>query len=182
MASSTTIEIHGVKQALKEIQKVDKSLRRQITKDYKQIVSSVIVDAQRAIPNSAPLSGMNRGWKGKSGAMIIPTGGWDGAKARKMVKAKINTRAPKEFRGQTVNVGTFSITWTGAANTVFDIAGRKSGGNFINQLNARYGRGSRVMWPSYEKNATKVEREMIALVERVMAEVGRNISTMNPTS
>jgi hypothetical protein len=182
MASATSIEIHGIKQALKEIQKMDKSLRRQITKDYKQIVSSVIADAHSNIPSTAPLSGMQRPWKSRSGAMLIPMGGWDSSVAKKMLKAKINTRKVKEFRGNKVNVGVFGITWTGAANTIFDISGKRSGGNFVNQLNARYGRSSRIMWPSYEKNALRVEQEMVQLVERIMAEVGRNISTMRPSS
>jgi hypothetical protein len=38
-----------------------------------------------------------------------------------------------------------------------------------------------VLWPSYEKNQSQVEQEMIALCERVMREVNRNL-VMAPQS
>ena len=181
MAVNASIQIYGVKAALKELNTIDTKLRRQVTKDYKQIVSSVLADAKAAMPSQAPLSGMDRGWKTKSGFEIIPKDGWSTATAQKMLAAKINTKKVKEFRGTKVNVGTFRIVWTGTANTIFDIAGRKSSGSFIDRLNARYGRASRVLWPAYEKNKTQVEQEMIALVEGVMKEVNRNL-VMAPAS
>ena len=95
MAVETNVQVYGIKEALKELNKIDKSLRREITKDYKQIVSSVITDAKQAVPNAAPLSGMNRRWKTKSGYDIIPEGGWNGAQAQKFIVAKISTRRSK---------------------------------------------------------------------------------------
>jgi hypothetical protein len=181
VAANASIQIYGVKAALKELNTIDTKLRRQVTKDYKQIVSSVVADAKAAMPNQAPLSGMDRGWKTKSGFEIIPKDGWSTPAAQKMLSAKINTKKVKEFQGTKVNVGTFRIVWTGTANTIFDIAGRKSSGSFIDRLNARYGRASRILWPAYEKNKTQVEQEMIALVERVMKEVNRNL-VMAPAS
>jgi hypothetical protein len=181
VAVENTIQIYGIKAALKELNTIDAKLRREVTKDYKQIVSSVVADAKAAMPSQAPLSGMNRGWKTKSGFEIIPKDGWSTAAAQKMLAAKINTKKVKEFRGTKVNVGTFRIVWTGTANTIFDIAGRKSSGTFVDRLNARYGRASRVLWPSYEKNQSQVEQEMIALCERVMREVNRNL-VMAPQS
>ena len=181
MAANASIQIYGVKAALKELNTIDTKLRRQVTKDYKQIVSSVVADAKAAMPNQAPLSGMDRGWKTKSGFEIIPKDGWSTPAAQKMLSAKINTKKVKEFQGTKVNVGTFRIVWTGTANTIFDIAGRKSSGSFIDRLNARYGRASRILWPAYEKNKTQVEQEMIALVEGVMKEVNRNL-VMAPAS
>jgi hypothetical protein len=181
VAVNASIQIYGVKAALKELNTIDTKLRRQVTKDYKQIVSSVVADAKAAMPSQAPLSGMDRGWKTKSGFEIIPKDGWSTPTAQKMLAAKINTKKVKEFRGTKVNVGTFRIVWTGTANTIFDIAGRKSSGSFVDRLNAKYGRASRVLWPAYEKNKTQVEQEMIALVEGVMKEVNRNL-VMAPAS
>ena len=181
MGVETTIQVHGLKAALKELNTIDVKLRRKVTTDYKQIVSSVVADAKTAMPSQAPLSGMNRGWKTKSGFEIIPKDGWSTSKAQKMLAAKINTKKVKEFRGTKVNVGTFRIVWTGTANTIFDIAGRSSSSSFVDRLNARYGRASRILWPAYEKNKTQVEQEMIALVEGVMKEVNRNL-VMAPAS
>lgn len=181
MAVSANIQIYGIKEALKELNKIDRSLRREITKDYKQIVKSVIDDAKSVIPASAPLSGMNRKWKTKSGHEIIGDGGWNQAVAQKFLVAKISTRKVKEFGGTKVNVGTFRLVWSGIANQTFDIAGRSSSNALANALQAKFGRASRVMWPAYERNKSQVEQEMIQLCDRIMDEVNRNL-VMAPRS
>lgn len=196
MPVETRLEIYGVKEALKELNKIAPTLRRQITKDYKKIIEPVMADAKNALPTIAPMTGMEGGWRTRSGYEMLPPGGWNGLKARTMYKAKINTRKMKEFRGTIENVGAFSFSLTGLVNTVFDIAGRKSDGTIkefsrmgshgkkvgtvggrqmIAVLNARYNRGSRTVWPSFEKNKTEVERQMENLVEDVMKQVGRNL-------
>jgi hypothetical protein len=182
MTANTNIEIYGIKEALKELNKVDKSLRREITKDYKRIVSSVILDAKADVPATAPLSGMNRKWTTKSGYTIIPPGGWNKAVSQKMVQAKISTRRVKEFGGSKVNVGTFRLVWTGLANQVFDIAGRKNTNSMGRALTIKFGKASRLMWPAYEKNRNHVDAEMIALCDRVMSEVNRNLVTKTKLS
>ena len=173
--AETTIQVYGIKDALKELNKIQPSLRRQITKDYKQIVASVIADAKAAVPSAAPLSGMERKWKTKSGYEIIGEGGWSQAIAQKLLVAKISTRRVKEFRGTKVNVGTFRLVWSGIANQTFDIAGRKSSNALARALSSKWGSASRVMWPSYEKNKSQVEAEMLQLRERIMREVDRNL-------
>jgi hypothetical protein len=196
VASDTSIKVYGVKAALKELNKIAPTLRRQITKDYKQIVSSVIKDAQSIVPTIAPMTGMEKGWQTKSGYEMLPDSGWNGIKAQKSYVAKISTRRVKEFRGTKENVGTFRIVLTGLVNTVFDIAGRKSSGQIgqisrmgkhgkrvgtvggpqmIAVLNSRYNRGSRTVWPSFQKNEAQVINEMTKLVEQIMQEVGRNL-------
>ena len=182
MPVDTNVQVYGIKNALKELNQIDKSLRRQITKDYKQIVSSVINDAKAAVPNSAPLSGMNRRWKTKSGYDIIPEGGWDGTKAQKFVVAKISTRKVKEFQGTKVNVGTFRLVWAGLANQVFDISGRSASNALARALSSKWGKASRVLWPAYEKNKSQVDDEMLRLCDRVMDEVNRNLVLSKPTS
>lgn len=177
MAVDTQLQVYGIKNALKELNKIDKSLRREITKDYKQIVKSVIDDAKTIVPADAPLSGFNRQWKTKSGYEMIGEGGWKQSIAQKMLAAKISTRRVKEFRGDIVNVGTFRLVWTGMANQTFDIAGRKASNALGRALANRWGSASRVMWPSYEKNKSQVDDEMLKLCERVMAEVNRNLVT-----
>jgi hypothetical protein len=177
MDSNTTIEIYGIKKALTELNKIDASLRRQVTKDYKRIVSSVIADAESAIPMSAPLSGMNRKWATKSGNIVIPPGGWNKAVARKFLTAKISTRKVKEFRGNLVNVGTFRIVWSGLANQTFDMAGRKAFNQMAGALTNKFRGASRALWPAFEKNKNNVEAEMLKLCEDVMKEVNRNLVT-----
>jgi hypothetical protein len=59
-----SMEVAGLKEALKEIQSLDKSLRRQITRDYKQIMAPTVRDATNAIKDipDVPMSGWARDW------------------------------------------------------------------------------------------------------------------------
>jgi hypothetical protein len=164
--ASARIEVVGVKDALKTLNKVDKSLRREITKDYKKIVQPVINDADNLVPSGVPLSGMARGWKLRSGFQMLP---WLPGYEQKIV-AKINTRNIREYSGYKTNVGTFGIVWKGATGTLFDTT---MAGPLGRSLTARYGSRSRVMWKAYEQRQGDVMSEMERLVKRVMDEANR---------
>jgi hypothetical protein len=163
---SARIEVVGLKDALKTLNKVDKSLRREITKDYKQIVAGVISDANSLVPTQAPLSGMSRNWRTRSGFQLLP---WIPGYKQK-IAAKINTRNIREYRGNKTNVGTFGIQWKGATGTMFDTSME---GPLGRALTARYGSRSRVMWKAYEQRQGDVMSEMERLVKRVMDEANR---------
>jgi hypothetical protein len=202
-----SVEVVGLKEALKELNRFNKKLRRQITRDYKQITKPIEQDAKaelNRIGDKPPLSGWGRAWNpAKKRApfggrkikdvwakveaeerrqQAIATGGvfpWDTDAAKRMVKAKINTKQPREFAGKMQNLQIFTLSWLGAANEVFEMAGRESSGKteqgkqMIQALNARWGQPGRVLWKAYDKNRDVVDKEMRALVERVMAAVNR---------
>ena len=163
---SARIEVVGLKDALKTLNKIDKSLRREITKDYKKIVQPVIDDANKLVPSNVPLSGMARNWKTKSGFQMLP---WTPGYKQK-IAAKINTRAIREYQGNTTNVGTFAIQWKGATGSMFDTS---MVGSLGRALTARYGSRSRVMWKAYEQRQNDVMSKMEQLVKRVMDEANR---------
>ena len=163
---STRIEVVGLKDALKTLNKIDKTLRREITKDYKKIVQPVITDANALVPQSAPLSGMSRNWKTRSGFQMLP---WIPGFKQK-IAAKINTRNIREYGGNKTNVGTFAIQWKGATGTMFDMS---MAGALGRELSERYGDRSRVMWKAYEQRENDVMSEMEQLVKRVMSEANR---------
>lgn len=164
---TSNIEVVGLKEALKTLNKIDKSLRREITKDYKKIVQPVIDDAKNLVPSKAPLSGMARAYKYRSGFQVLP---WSEGYNQKII-AKINTRNIKEnSAGDKVNVGTFMIQWQGATGTLYDTT---MAGALGKALTARYGPRSRVMWKAYEQRRDDVQREMEQLVRRVMDEANR---------
>ena len=164
---TSNIDVVGLKEALKTLNKIDKSLRREITKDYKRIVQPVIEDAKNLVPTKAPLSGMARSYKYRSGFQVLP---WSEGYNQKII-AKINTRNIKETSGgDKVNVGTFMIQWQGATGTLYDTT---MAGALGAALTARYGGRSRVMWKAYEQRRDDVLREMEQLVKRVMDEANR---------
>jgi hypothetical protein len=75
MAASVGIQYDGLKQALREIQKVDPALRRQITKDIKNAMNPLFSAIKDSIPSSPPLTGQKHngrtGWKAESKNVTI---------------------------------------------------------------------------------------------------------------
>jgi hypothetical protein len=165
---TATIEVAGLKEALKTLNKIDKTLRTQITREYRSIVKPVITDANSLIPSNVPLSGMARNWTTKSGFQMLP---WEPGHKQK-IAAKINTRAIKEYAGRTTNVGTFSIVYQSATGTMFDMS---SAGRLGSALTARYGSRSRVMWKAWQQSENTVNAEMEKLVKHVMDLTNREL-------
>jgi len=168
MTVSTKLEVYGVKDALKELQKTDKGLRKKINESAKTIAQPVTSAAKSNYPIKY-LSGMARPWSFK-GRQLFP---YDQKKAVKGVVLKIDTSKR--------NQGLIVIIQKDPAAAIIDMAGKKGGtgargGMFINNMNA-FGSPSRVMWPAYERNAHRVDKEFRDLVERVMDAVGRNLVT-----
>jgi len=169
MTVDVGMEFSGLKDALAELNKIDKSLRRQITKDFKAIVQPVVGRAESMLPGGAPLSGMARSWKGKSGADIMS---WNDARVRKNIKAFTSGKKVREAPGGfKQNLGTFGIKWMGPQATLFDMGIKGTlGANLV----AKYGPPSRVIYKAYEAASADVERQVAELVNRVMELTGNH--------
>ena len=69
------------------------------------------------------------------------------------------------------NLAVFSIAWSGAINTIYDLAGRtsrgatKAGANMIRGIEAKKGKASRVLWPAWQANSEEVQRRMQRLID-----------------
>ena len=166
MTVSTNIEMVGLKDTLKTLNKLDPALRRGITKEFKSIVAPVVNEAKARIPNM-PLSGWQRTWTTTSGFKMLP---WDANKANKQVKAVVSGKKVKEFQGRTSNLAVFFIRWSGMVDTLFDSA---RNGVMARNLSSKWGQPSRVMWPAYEKHQNEVERNVEALAFEAMRTVDR---------
>lgn len=163
------IEVVGLKEALAQLNKIDKKLRRQITTDFKAIVDPVLIEARRNIPDDAPLSGMARSWTGKSGAELMH---WESAKVNKNLKAFTSGKKIREAPGGfKQNLATFGIRWGGPQATLFDMA-RK--GKLSQSLQSKYGSPSRVIWRAYEAQSSEVEKQVRELVNKVMKMTGND--------
>ena len=161
------IEVFGLGHALKDLNKIDKVLRRDITKDYKRVTAGLVSDIQSAIPLNYPLSGWQRQWNLRGQYQVFP---WP---TDHSVKAYINTKAPKEVFGGKVNLSTFAVKWLGAAAAFFDFSKSNQMGA---ALTAKYGDPSRVVWKQYEANKSELEVEMARIVDRVGEALSRDLS------
>jgi len=166
MTATADLEVVGLKDALKTLNKLNPTLRRTITKDFKKITQPVVVDAQSKIPQM-PLSGFKYNWTTKSGAQLLP---WDSSASSKQIKSGVSAKKPREFRGNMSNASVFFIRWNGAMNTIYDMA-RK--GNLGQSLRIKHGNASRVLWPAYERNKAEVEAQTLELAFDAMRAVDR---------
>ena len=169
------VEFAGVKDALKLINSIDKSVRQSYTREYKKIMQPAVKAAQTKVPHEAPISGMARAWTTPSGFQVFP---WNGVVGEKLVKAAISTRKPKEFRGVTRGLAAFYVRWAGSTAVIFDMAGRRKNNAMSNNLaKSGWGEASRIMWPSILDNQDQIEREMKVLLDRIQADYERAIRT-----
>ena len=151
------MEFVGLKEAIKALNDIDKSARRKLTRDYKEICQPVIDQAKRNIPNKAPISGWERNWNpanaGNRGSgrpvrdawaevqrqerrrerrQLPGALPWDQGAAERNIKARVSTKKPREalVQGQTfmANLAVFTLAWSGATNAIYDLAGRTSRG------------------------------------------------------
>ena len=200
MPVNNRLEVVGVKDALRELNDIDKKLRRQITRDYQEIVKPVVSQAKSYVPDVAPLSGFNRVWTpaGASGS-VLPFGSGGASRAPKIprqwqqsphgrrqmgkwlqwkygIRGYISGKKPRTYNGYTKNLATFGIRWQGPAAVLFDTSANPNtpqGARMVAALNSRYGQPSRVMWRAYESADDKVQRELRNLVNRVMEATNR---------
>lgn len=177
MSVGIQVQVYGVKDALKEINKVNPKLRREFTKRYKEIVKPVIDEAKKSFPENPPLSRMGKPYK--------HLGAWDGGLVAKGVTARINTRKARKRNVEKgaiyETISTFLIQQKTGWGSLFDMAGRKNSDSQMvrNLINEGFGNPSRAMWPAYEQQKTEIDVAVLALCKDVMDEVNRNLVVDN---
>jgi hypothetical protein len=167
MIGYKSVEVSGVKSAIKELRKIDPELRKQFNKDAKEVVRPVIEAAKGNYPATF-LSGMSRAWT-QGGKPKFP---YSQSKAKSGVRLKVDTR------GKAVSI--INVAQNNPAAAIIDMAGKKGGDSrrgevFIANLTEKAGRPSRVMWPAFESNETQVQFAMVQLINSVMERVDKEI-------
>ena len=154
MPANTTVTVVGVKETLRELQRMEPDLAKEIKRDFKQIVDPIVQDA-RAQVSELPLSGFARSWKGGA---LLP---WNRSAVSKSIIARFSNRR----RGNSLAV--FSVTMKSPAGTIFDMAGRGSANRLASALSSLYGAPSRLMWPTYERHAEQVNQNLQTVTDKI---------------
>jgi hypothetical protein len=166
----SSITIVGIKEALRELQKVEPDLAKEIKKEYKTIVK-VLVDDIKSTIQDRPLSGFARAWEYK-GRKIGP---WDQSAVIKSIIPRFSNRK----RGNSLAV--FSVTMKSPFGAVADMAGRKNdpetawGAVMIRALSSKFGKPSRGMWPAYERNASEINKNLEVVVDKLTDAANRRL-------
>lgn len=191
MTVGATLEVKGVKEALAILNALDKSTRRQITRDFATIAAPMVQEAKRLLPGDAPMSGWNRAYNvggreralarqaarfanpnrgrvrefavtASSGESLLP---WNANAERRSIKAFTS--------GSKKKAAVFGMKWNDRTATLFDMSGHATtprGEQMINVLSTRYGSPSRIMWKAYEMSANDIQEQLRQLVEKIMNE------------
>ena len=163
MPVSTRIELVGVKDAVKQLNKIDPELRKQFNRDAKQIAEPVLSKARADYPE-LPLSGMSRKWTDKQGRAIFP---WNAGKARRGLRVKIDTSR------KSTNVIYLQQTDRGGA--VFEAAGRRGDSPLARLLGPLRAHSTRVLGPALDARQGTVEQGFERLARDTMRRVNEKV-------
>lgn len=172
MTVSTAIEVNGLGDKLRAIGKIDKALRKQLTRDFTDAAQPMLNKALSGVPSRPPLSGWANNWKGKP--LWTP-------KDSKAIALKVDTRRPRRRPGMSVSqteVAVLKFQTKSRGTAIFDMAGKGDTGNvkgrqMIEAIEGRYQKASRVMWSSAESTIKRVTENLKPVVAKVEAEYTR---------
>ena len=148
MTTNTPIEITGLKEAIRSLNKVEPGLRKQFVQDASRIAQPAIKEVQAGY-TQVPLSGMARKWQ-QDNKKIFP---FSVARAISGVKLKVD--ASREA------VSLIYITQTNIAAAVFEAAGRTNQNRLGDSLGQLRPGTTRVLGPAVFRKRGEIEREML---------------------
>lgn len=170
-----SIQVVGLKETLRDLNKLDPALRREIGRDIRRIVKPVADNVNQRIPEGAPLSGMDH--QGRTG--------WSN---RKPVVVKTDTRKPRYRPGRPFRdiVSVIRVGTKDAPTAIVDMAGKAGGNNsrrgpqyqrpnFARALSSRLGPPSRFMWRDIDGHVEAVVTELQPVIERIEDAMNRDL-------
>jgi len=169
-------QVVGLKETLRDLNKLDKELSKEIRKDIRNVVQPLADAITQSVPGGAPLSGMDH--NGRTG--------WNN---RRKVAVKLDTRKPRRYvdrPGRTVT-NVVRVTTKDAPTAIVDMAGRAGGNasrapqarqrpNFASALTSRLGPPSRFMWRTAEGQLDEIQRNITPIIERVEKAMNRDLA------
>ena len=192
MGITGQIDVYGVQNALKELNDIDRKIRRQVTKDIKTVGNQIVQEARSMVStqsrsNGAPLSGMRRGSliRGREAA-------WNISEVQGGFNVRVGVRATKEryvdfdqggYTRQVVYAAKpyrlMVVQQKSFAGAIYDHAGAGISGirntAFIANLNKEVGDAPRVIDKAVESNRPAVTAELLSIVGKVMTQTNRNL-------
>jgi hypothetical protein len=163
MTVNTSIEMTGLKEAIRSLNKIEPGLRKEFVAQATRIAQPAINEAQRGYQREY-LSGMQRKWT-QNGKKIFP---FSVAKAVSGVKLKVD--ASREA------VSLIYITQTNVAAAVFEAAGRANQNRLGDSLGQLRSGTTRVLGPAVFRKRGEIEREMQTASQAVINRVEKELN------
>jgi len=162
MTTNTNIEIQGLKEAIRSLNKVEPGLRKEFVQNATRIAQPAIQEVQKSY-TKVPLSGMARKWE-QANKKIFP---FSVAKAVAGVKLKVD--ASREA------TSLIYITQTNVAAAVFEAAGRANQNRLGDSLGQLRPNHTRILGPAVFRKRGEIERELLRATNEVKARVEREL-------
>jgi hypothetical protein len=163
MTVNSSIEVVGVRDAIRSLNKIEPGLRKQFVQDANRIAQPAIQEVQRGYAQ-IPLSGMARAWT-QNGKKIFP---FSIARAISGVKLKVD--ASREA------TSLIYITQTYVAAAVFEAAGRKNPNRLSDSLGQLRPGHTRILGPAVFRKRREIERELLTATNQVKDRVQRELN------
>ena len=164
MTTKTSIEVVGVRDAIRSLNKIEPGLRKQFTADATRIAQPAIQEVQAGYQR-VYLSGMARNWS-QGGSKKFP---FSIARAISGVKLKVD--ASREA------TSLIYIQQMNAAAAIWEAAGRKTSNSLGNNLgNIPRPNHTRNLGPAVFRKRKEIEREMLSATNQVKNRVQRELN------
>jgi len=162
MTVNTSIEMTGLKEAIRSLNKIEPGLRKEFVAQATRIAQPAIQEAQRGYQREY-LSGMARKWT-QNGKKIFP---FSVARAVSGVKLKVD--ASREA------TSLIYITQTNVAAAVFEAAGRANQNRLGDSLGQLRPGTTRVLGPAVFRKRGEIEKEMQSASQAVINRVEKEL-------
>ena len=160
------LEIKGATETVKALRRLDPELRKEFNRNARQVVKP-ITDLAKSKYTRLPLSGFRRRWTVRGRPITPVTIG----RFRSGVTFKVDTSKKRS--------SLFVVQQKNATASIYDMAGRKTGGNQLaaSLEAAGWGTASRVMWPSTEARFSEVTHALTELVNEAALTVEKGMQS-----
>ena len=166
MSLETGVEITGLKQALSELSKLDKSARFKAAAKIKASSPAMLEEGRKQFPADIGISvihGWGRGKKGKKGRLA-----YDKTAVDKGVQIMVGGRS----RGQGITP-LVTLVQKDAAGALFSQAGTKNVSDFSKLLTNTFGKPQRGLWRSRAFIAEQGTADITRAIDEVIADANR---------
>lgn len=163
MPYEANMELVGLRDAIRSLNKIEPGLRKQFVADARQIAQPAIDNVRRSY-TKVPLSGMARKWS-QDGRQLFP---FTVAKAQRGVQLKVDTDRRSD--------NTISIIQKDQAAAIFETAGRRMPNPLERSLGDLPPGRTRVIGPAVYRAKPLFEKELLASIQRVMKRVQKELN------
>ena len=164
MALSATVEVQGVREAVRSLNKVEPGLRKAFVEQATRIARPAIEEAQHGY-RDVPLSGMTRKWKDqRNGRRLFP---YSAARAKAGVKVKVAAGRK--------DVTIIAVAQINPAATIYETAGRATENRLGRSLGFLMKGRTRVIGPAVYRKRNAISDQMERLVLDAVARVNKEL-------